>query len=474
MLELYVTNVWEKGDIMKQKNSKITEEIKNQIKFFGSGIEDDFVDVTEDGFEYSEDEVEEDIIGDLLNSAISSSITGLQLESIINSLKTNYFKVPGFQRKFIWTKKQVASLALSIIKDIPIPPLYVYVDSKTKKQVILDGQQRVTAMFLYFYGLFFTSENKHRKLDFEDVAKIKERIDAINSCLLEFDEQYETKKPKEVKDGIKQLNAERKKLRLELKEKYELVEAKFTIANKNKENVDISFTTFDEASREYLKRKSFNIAVVKCEKGRPQKIFANIFKVLNTGGKILGTQEIRNGIYWESELYKRLFNINENNENWRMIYGNISQFSKDVEILLKMLALNYYTECDDELIQTKYKGTFNWMNIMDGYSEESINFSSEYLDSEIQLLSRYFYILDFDDDIKKCNKAVFEAVFISFCKLGLLQNKYNGDMKLKLTWLKWLEDDTEIFEHVLSNKASVEERLTGTYKEVRKQFAKYL
>lgn len=157
-----------------------------------------------------------------------------------------------------------------------------------------------------------------------------------------------------------------------------------------------------------------------------------------------------------------------------MIYGNISQFSKDVEILLKMLALNYYTECDDELIQTKYKGTFNWMNIMDGYSEESINFSSEYLDSEIQLLSRYFYILDFDDDIKKCNKAVFEAVFISFCKLGLLQNKYNGDMKLKLTWLKWLEDDTEIFEHVLSNKASVEERLTGTYKEVRKQFAKYL
>ena len=300
MLELYVTNVWEKGDIMKQKNSKITEEIKNQIKFFGSGIEDDFVDVTEDGFEYSEDEVEEDIIGDLLNSAISSSNTGLQLESIINSLKTNYFKVPGFQRKFIWTKKQVASLALSIIKDIPIPPLYVYVDSKTKKQVILDGQQRVTAMFLYFYGLFFTSENKHRKLDFEDVAKIKERIDTINSCLLEFDEQYETKKPKEVKDRIKQLNVERKELRLELKEKYELVEAKFTIANKNKENVDISFTTFDEASREYLKRKSFNIAVVKCEKGRPQKIFANIFKVLNTGGKILGTQEIRNGIYWIS------------------------------------------------------------------------------------------------------------------------------------------------------------------------------
>ena len=278
-------------------------------------------------------------------------------------------------------------------------------------------------------------------MDFEDVAKIKERIDTINSCLLEFDEQYETKKPKEVKDRIKQLNVERKELRLELKEKYELVEAKFTIANKNKENVDISFTTFDEASREYLKRKSFNIAVVKCEKGRPQKIFANIFKVLNTGGKILGTQEIRNGIYWESELYKRLFNINENNENWRMIYGNISQFSKDIEILLKMLALN---------------------------------FSSEYLDSEIQLLSRYFYILDFDDDIKKCNKAVFEAVFISFCKLGLLQNKYNGDMKLKLTWLKWLEDDTEIFEHVLSNKACVEERLTGTYKEVRKQFAKYL
>ncbi len=457
---------------MKLNNTEIKEEIKAKYKFFGSGIEDDY-DMPEDEFSEDYDEIKENVIGDILNCSISSGITGLQFESIINSLKSGYFVVPGFQRKFIWTKKQVASLALSIIKGVPVPPLYVYVDNKTKKQVILDGQQRVTAIFLYFYGLFFVGEKKRQKLDFKDVSQIKEKIDIIDKRI-EYLTRSGNKKTQLVKDEIKQLKTERKELCDTLRTKYGLGITSFTIENVNKESIDISFSVFDEDSREYLLRKDFNIAVVRCNDRHPQKIFANIFKVLNTGGKILGTQEIRNGIYWESDLYKRLFVLNEENENWRKIYGNISQFSKDVEILLKMLSLNYYTRYKNDRIETDYDGTFNWTNIMEGYSESCIGSSKELIDADIQLLTNYLDILIFDDDTKKCNKAVFEAVFIAFSKLDLLGKYYNSNIKLRLSWIKWLEEKTDIFEKVLSNKASVESRLTGTINEVRTEYAKHI
>ncbi|MCI9491027.1 MAG: DUF262 domain-containing protein, partial [Dorea sp.] len=244
---------------MKLNNAELKEEIKEKYKFFGSGIEDD-VDMQED--EFPED-YDEKVIGDVLNCTISSGITGLQFESIISSLKSGYFVIPGFQRKFVWTQKQVAALALSIIKGIPVPPLYVYVDNKTKKQVILDGQQRVTAIFLYFYGLFFVGETKRRKLNFKHVAQMKERIDDIDKRI-EDHTRSGNKRTQAVKDEIKQLKAERKALCDTLRSEYGLKISTFTVENVNKESVDISFSVFDEDSREYLLRKDFNIAVVRC------------------------------------------------------------------------------------------------------------------------------------------------------------------------------------------------------------------
>lgn len=459
---------------MKPQNDgiDIMKEIRKKAQHFDNGGVDDNYDVKED--DLPEDEIDENIMGDVLRTSINSSMTGLQLESIINSLKSGYFLIPGFQRKFIWTRKQVASLALSIIKGIPIPPLYVYVDNRTMKQVILDGQQRVTAIFLYFYGLFFVNEDRHQKLNFEDVANMKERIDTIGISIEKYNIECGNQKPKEIKDKIKKLQEERKKLFSDLREKYGLTETKFTVPNGNKGITDISFSLFDDNSKEFLKRRDFQIAVVRCDKSHPQKVFVNIFKVLNTGGKILGTQEIRNGIYWETPLYKKLFAVNEENSNWRKIYGKVSQFSKDVEILLKILSLNFYTVQQNEEIKTQYEGTFNWTNIMEGYSENCTNFSEGRIEEEIQLLLNYLNILDFDDDTKKCNKAVFEAVFVAFCKLGLLNERYNPDIRLKLSWIIGLEENTDIFEHVLSNKSSVEARLTRTFNEVKKEYAGYL
>ncbi len=441
----------------------IEEQIKKSISYFQSGYEDKY-DEDEDQFE--KDELV-DIIGNVMDYSITSSITGLQLESIINSLKTQYFIVPGFQRKFVWTKNQIAALALSVIKNVPIPPFYVYIDNKTKRQVILDGQQRVTAIFLYVYGLYFTSEGKREKVDFPAVASLKERIDEINVELAALAIEKSTP---QIKARLKSLRDERIERLDILKIEHKLVPHKYTILDQEKNSHDISFTAFDEESRAFLLRHDFQIAVVRCSQKNPQKTYANIFKVLNTGGKILGAQEIRNGVYWESYLYRRLFEINGiDNSSWRKIYGKVSDYSKDVEILLKMLALNHYVQVENNLIVIKYAGTFNWGNIMESYSEICLKLPDETVEKDIENLLRYLDKLEFDGDVKKCNKAVFEAVFVAFSQATLLEKIST----IKLSWLKHLEEETVIFEKVLSNKKSVQDRLNDTLKEVRKDYAEY-
>ena len=56
-----------------------------------------------------------------------------------------------------------------------------------------------------------------------------------------------------------------------------------------------------------------------------------------------------------------------------------------------------------------------------------------------------------------------------------LYNDYIDNQKrCIINEIKWLEEKTDIFEKVLSNKASVESRLTGTINEVRTEYAKHI
>lgn len=62
------------------------------------------------------------------------------------------------------------------------------------------------------------------------------------------------------------------------------------------ENHEISFCRFSEKNKKYLLAKRLDTTVVESRTLDmvPHKIFANIFKLLNSGGKVLGPQEVRN------------------------------------------------------------------------------------------------------------------------------------------------------------------------------------
>lgn len=65
-----------------------------------------------------------------------------------------------------------------------------------------------------------------------------------------------------------------------------------------------------------------------------------IFERLNSGGTILKPQEIRVALY-NGELVTLLSELNEN-EMWRALYGRKDSRLKDIELIVRFLALYYY------------------------------------------------------------------------------------------------------------------------------------
>ena len=106
---------------------------------------------------------------------------------------------------------------------------------------------------------------------------------------------------------------------------------------------------------------------------------------------------------------------------------------------------------------------------MESYSEICLELPDETVEKDIRNLLCYLDKLEFDGDVKKCNTAVFEAVFVAFSQAALLEKIPT----IKLSWLKYLEEGTEIFEKVLSNKKSVQDRLNDTLNEVCRDYAEY-
>ena len=58
-----------------------------------------------------------------------------------------------FQRHFVWEPKKSSRLIESALLDIPLPVIYLS-EEKDGKEVVIDGQQRLTSFFSFIDGTF--------------------------------------------------------------------------------------------------------------------------------------------------------------------------------------------------------------------------------------------------------------------------------------------------------------------------------
>lgn len=425
-----------------------------------------------------EDDIKEVDINDLLNTKISYKSKVMDIESILNALKRGDYKLPKYQRKYVWEKQQAANLILSLIKNIPIPPLYLYYD-KDGKYVVLDGQQRITTLFMYYNNVFYTSGKVERvRLDFSDISRRLENIEYLNERIERYHDTMS-------KDEIKEMKNEIKVSYKEIKSKYNIVPSKFNL-NLDKDVKDITFSNFDDKAKRILRRKDLEVVFVECDGKNSDKAYSDIFKLLNSSGKELSSQEIRNGVYYNNILYDYIYEFNKSNNIWRKIYGLESSICKDMEYLLRFLALDYYSTYDVNLnnFDIDFDGTFSYSNIIDSYSKRFSRYSTsddknemikqilieEEAKNDIDKLSKFFNIfIDIDKNTKVQGKnlLVIEAMFLAFSKLDLLDNN------IQISYFEWVDKirkDKDVQEYSIqstSSKGNVKDRIMSVIKLVK-------
>ena len=94
------------------------------------------------------------------NMNISQVKTEIGFKTLVEGFDSMNFVIPKYQRKFIWTKEQVQELAISLLRGLTIPPIYAYRNNLNQLE-ILDGQQRILSLFLYYKGKYFKNLEKN-------------------------------------------------------------------------------------------------------------------------------------------------------------------------------------------------------------------------------------------------------------------------------------------------------------------------
>lgn len=420
-------------------------------------IDDELIQSEYDWLETDEKSID---VRTLLNTKISYKSKAMDIETILLNLRRGYFELPRYQRKYVWEKEQVEKLILSLIRNLPIPPLYLYHDNRSGNYVILDGQQRITSLFMYYNSIFYKGTRDRPQINFKELALKMKKIEELKAV------------------GNQTSEGEIKKIYNEIAAKYKIVESSFELAGKQ----DITFENLQVAAKKVLYRKDLDVVFVQCNASNSQQIYAEIFKLINSAGKALSSQEIRMGVYSDNVLYDKIIEFNEENEVWRKIYGN-SFSAKDMEYLLRFLALDYYTELRDGEIDVSFDKNFRLSKVIDEYSNlfnrvysegtqnqdevRSINEEIENrAEKEIAKLKKFF---DKFDDVKQNDTASggnilnLEGVFVAMSKTGCLERDCRAEYE------KWISK-LDLGKDARRDKKGVCERLNKGLKEVKEYY----
>ena len=88
-------------------------------------------------------------------------VNNLSIDSILTTIKTGEIAIPEMQRPFVWDATKVRDLMDSLYRGFPVGYIIVWKNPKVKlkdgtmssgKKVLIDGQQRITAIAAAIVG----------------------------------------------------------------------------------------------------------------------------------------------------------------------------------------------------------------------------------------------------------------------------------------------------------------------------------
>lgn len=132
------------------------------------------------------------------------------VDHIVTMFKNGEYKIPPYQREFVWEKRKQSKFIESVILDLPIPYLFFADDKSDGKLEIVDGSQRVRTLTAFKDNLLTLIDLE--KLDelngfqFQDLSESRQRRflrKTLRSIELTEKANFETKK-----DLFKRINTD--------------------------------------------------------------------------------------------------------------------------------------------------------------------------------------------------------------------------------------------------------------------------
>ncbi|MDG6913322.1 MAG: DUF262 domain-containing protein [Nitrososphaerota archaeon] len=203
------------------------------------------------------------------------------VDGLVKRLQEGDIYIPAFQRSYVWKKPQASRFVESLLLGLPVPGLFLAKDPGSAKQLVVDGQQRLQSLRMFYEGLFKdTDESKGEE---------------------------------------------------------------FTLTGVQSKYLGKTYKSLEKDDRRTLDNAIIHATIVRQDspEGDDSSIY-QIFERLNTGGTLLHPQEIRACVSHGplNELLGKLNRV----DAWRRIYGPVSRRMKDRELILRFFTMKFSLE----------------------------------------------------------------------------------------------------------------------------------
>ena len=100
------------------------------------------------------DDTETNDVEETVNYRITSYGVDFDVEGLVRRINEGDIFVPDFQRGFVWNLKQASQFIESLLLGLPVPGIFLTMEPKTEKLMVIDGQQRLKTLQYYYAGKF--------------------------------------------------------------------------------------------------------------------------------------------------------------------------------------------------------------------------------------------------------------------------------------------------------------------------------
>ena len=108
---------------------------------------------------------------------ISSYGADYPVDILVGRMKRKDIYIPEFQRGFVWNWIQASRFIESLLLGFPVPGIFLFKQSRSKRLIVVDGQQRLMTLKFFYGGMIGSRPFKLKGVDPELEGKTYESLD---------------------------------------------------------------------------------------------------------------------------------------------------------------------------------------------------------------------------------------------------------------------------------------------------------